>query len=142
MPDYHEQTELRRYLWSQFSVICNDEELKVYKANQGRLKARSAPKQDTMLRKMFGDWDEPQIVQKLNDGFDAFSDQVLERINQDYPELFYINRCESCSRIVTTPKACICGWCGHSWFDRREYQDKIANEVFQQIKQKRENKSQ
>jgi len=137
MQPYDEQSELRRYLWEQFSAICSSDEQRVYKANLGRLKAVSASTQDRMLRKMFGDWNDPWIANELRDGFDAFTDRVLERVGRDCPELFYVNRCEACDRVVATPKACICGWCGHVWFARRDEQDQIAEAAFRRVDQHR-----
>jgi len=139
MRTYNDGAELNRYLWAQFSIICTADEHRVYKAHHGRLKADNAPEQDRMLRKMFGDWDDPWIASQLSDGFDVFTSLVLARICRDCPELFYVNRCESCGRIVATPKACNCGWCGHEWFARREEQNQIADATFQRIKsEKRE----
>ena len=135
--DYDEQAELRRYLWGQFSVICTEAERSVYKANLGRQKAANSPSQDRMLRKMFGDWSEPLIAAELRDGFDSYSNRVLQRIDSECRELFYINRCEACGRIVATPKACICGWCGHEWFARREEQEQIAVGAFERVEQQR-----
>jgi hypothetical protein len=136
MQDYNEPTEFRRYLWTQFSVICTEAERRVYKANLGRQKAENSPSQDRMLRKMFGDWDEASIATELREGFDSFTDRVLQRIDGECPELLYINRCEACGRIVATPKACICGWCGHEWFSRRDEQEKTAEDAFDRAKQK------
>ena len=139
--DYNEQTELRRYLWAHFSIICTDAERSVYKAYLRRQKAANSPSQDKMLRKMFGDWDEAHVAAELRDGFDAFTDRVLQRIDRECLELFYLNRCEACGHIVATPKACICGWCGHEWFSRRDEQERIAEDVFSRAEQNWENKA-
>jgi len=69
--DYNEQAELRRYLWSHFSVICTEAERSVYKTYLGRQKAANSPSQDKMLRKMFGDWDDAHIATELSDGFEG-----------------------------------------------------------------------
>ena len=134
--DYNEQAELRKYLWTQFSMVCTEAERSVYKVDLGRQKAANSPSQDKMLRKMFGDWSETFIATELRDGFDSFTDRVLLRIDSECSELFYINRCEVCDRIVATPKACICGWCGHDWFSRRELQEKTAEDAFSRVEQK------
>ena len=136
VPDYNEQVELRKYLWAQFSIVCTEAELSVYKANLGRQKAANSPSQDKMLRNMFGDWDETFIATELDDGFDSFTDRVLLRIDSESSDLFYVNRCEECKRIVATPKACICGWCGHEWFSRRDEQEQIAEDAFKRAEQK------
>ena len=133
MRTYNESAELSRYLWEQFAIICTSDEKRVYSAHQGRMKAANAPHQDRMLRKMFGDWDDPWIASQLRDGFDVFTAHVVARINRECSELFYVNRCESCGRIVATPKACNCGWCGHDWFGCRDEQNQIAEAAFQRI---------
>ena len=134
--EYDELVELQRYLWGQFSVICTAAERNVCKAHLGQLKAANTPSQDKMLRKMFGDWSDPSIATELRDGFDSFTNRVLHRIDRECPELFYINRCEECGRIVATPKACICGWCGHEWFARRDEQERKAEDAFGRVEQK------
>ena len=89
-----------------------------------------------MLRRMFGDWTDASIAKELHDGFDTFTDRVLQRIYRECPELLYLNRCEACGNIVATPKACICGWCGHDWFSRRNEQDRIAEDALNRAEQK------
>lgn len=133
--NYNEQAELRRYLWAHFPILCTEAERSVYKANLGRLKAGNSPTQEKMLKKMFGDWDEGSIAVELRDGFDAFTDRVLRRIEDECPELFYVNRCEACGSIVATPRACICGWCGYEWFSRRDEQVKFADDAFNRADQ-------
>ena len=135
VPDYNEQEELRRYLWAHYSIICTDAERAVYRANLGRQKAANSPTQTGMLRSTYGDWDEEAIASELRDGFDSFTDRVLRRIDRECPELFYLNRCKACTRIVATPKACICGWCGHEWFSRRDEQEKMAEDAFTSVEQ-------
>ncbi len=143
MPEriYDEQSVKRRYLWAYFSALCSDGERAVYKAHLGRLKATNAPLQEKMLRRMFGDWGDPTIASELSEGFDVFTDRVLLRIENEYPELLYLNLCEQCNRIVGTPMACICGWCGHNWFSRRDEQDGIAERALKRAERCRDDRS-
>lgn len=76
---------------------------------------------------MLGHKNDPEVVAALSEGIEVFESRVVARLLREESSRLYINRCEKCGRIVVTPRACICGWCSHSWFERREQQDAIAD---------------
>ena len=41
------------------------------------------------------------------------SDEILRREGNK----IFVNRCPSCARLVRTPRAKLCLWCGHNWKD-------------------------
>ena len=49
------------------------------------------------------------------DGIDVFRDRVRDRILRDHADDVFVNRCSECSRIVMSPEARQCLWCGHDW---------------------------
>jgi hypothetical protein len=50
------------------------------------------------------------------DGVRAFQAQVAARIDYEVANgHLTINRCSACTRIVRTPLARQCLWCGHDW---------------------------
>jgi hypothetical protein len=68
--------------------------------------------------KIFGDIGNPLIDAALENGTEAFFDKVCKKILSEYRDEIFINRCEKCQRIVRTPIARMCVWCGHSWFNQ------------------------
>lgn len=48
-------------------------------------------------------------------GADGFRRRACNRILADHPREVVINRCPSCRRIVRTPEAEQCPWCGGDW---------------------------
>jgi rRNA maturation endonuclease Nob1 len=135
MSTYDEQRELRRYLWEQFPYLCTARELEVYKANLGKQKAVGAePQGQAIFRRMFGDWERADVAAELALGFDRFTEQVLERITLEHGDLYFVHRCGQCGRIAGSPRACMCQWCGHEWYEHRERQDRIANRAIEQAK--------
>ncbi len=56
------------------------------------------------------------IIQASLAGYEVLFQQIRERILRDYRAgRLIINRCPECSRIVRTPFAKQCLWCGHDW---------------------------
>ena len=41
--------------------------------------------------------------------------EAARRLLADHREEIVVNRCPRCRRIVRTPKAKLCLWCGYSW---------------------------
>lgn len=46
---------------------------------------------------------------------DRFWDGVRDRILSEHEEDVFINRCPKCKKVVASPKARQCLWCGHDW---------------------------
>ena len=136
MTDYDERAALRAYLWNQFPYLCTEHELQVYKASIGKAKAAQTDDErgHAAYRRMFGDWEHPEIAAELAEGFDRFTERVLDRIRQEHGDLFYVNRCAECGRITRSPRACMCPWCGHKWYEQRSQQYRIANEAINRAK--------
>jgi hypothetical protein len=60
-----------------------------------------------------------EVLQLIGDNVDrvrAFQDRVANRIKEDVASgRLTVNRCPTCNRIVKTPLARQCLWCGHDW---------------------------
>lgn len=135
MNSYDEQSELSRYLWEHFPYLCTVQEMQVYKANIGKMKAEGADRKgQAIFRRMFGDWEKANIATDLASGFERFTEKVLARITSEHDGLLFINRCAQCDRITGSPRARMCQWCGHEWYDDREQQDRIAHRAIEQAK--------
>lgn len=120
MKAYSEQDELTRYVWNHYSRFCTETETLANRAIQTESKAQhSSPTMAKMLKEKWGHHDNPGVLAALADGTDAFRKRTRLRIMQDHANQVFINRCPKCNFVVETPTACLCKWCGHTWFERR-----------------------
>jgi len=115
--DYNEDAVLTAYIWRHYTNLMTDFERQVGHAISGRAKAdnSSNPEMRKLLRQRWGRADDAAINVALHDGADVFRRQVRDRLLDSYVEQILINRCPLCQRIVRTPKARLCLWCGHTW---------------------------
>jgi hypothetical protein len=59
-----------------------------------------------------------EVRQALAQGLRAFEQAILDRLLRQYREgTLALNRCPKCRRIVRTPVAKQCLWCGNDWHD-------------------------
>ncbi len=68
-----------------------------------------------LLRERWGAQNHADVVAAISDGPDAFRDRVRDRLLAECADEIFINRCSRCSRVVATPRAQQCLWCGHTW---------------------------
>jgi hypothetical protein len=116
---YNEADVLTDYIWDHYSQLMTAFEQEVGKAIIGRAKADYAdnPNHAQALNKHFGRINREDINEALGTQPETFRHHVCERLLQEHSDKIYINRCRSCQRIVRTPKARLCTWCGYNWFD-------------------------
>jgi hypothetical protein len=119
--EYSEDYELRRYIWRNYRHALTEREHALHAAAVLEIKARNASTPDLAanLRQKPGYFLNAEIEAIVESGLGAFERQCHERLLKDYADQIFINRCERCSRIVASPIACACLWCGHHWYDRR-----------------------
>jgi len=70
-----------------------------------------------ILREKWGHQDAPDVVAALAKGAEFFRRKVRERILRDHKDEVFLNKCSSCEKLVKTPRAKLCLWCGHSWHE-------------------------
>ena len=118
--DYNEDDKLTAYIWNHYTHLMTDFERRVESAIILRTKVErnSDPRMADMLRQRWGGADAPAITAALQQGTDVFRQQVCKRLLAAYGDQMFINRCPACQRIVRTPKARLCVWCGHTWFEQ------------------------
>ena len=56
-----------------------------------------------------------ELKAALSDGVDAIRTRATNRILAEHADEVRFNRCSKCERIVRTPLAKQCLWCGHDW---------------------------
>lgn len=116
--EYDEDRVLTRYVWDHFAGRMTDFERRVGDAIIGREKAAhvGANVSDALMAR-WGRTDDPEINAALADGAEAFRRRVRERVLAEAAGAVFVNRCPRCERVVRTPLARQCLWCGHDWHD-------------------------
>ena len=114
--DYDDDRELTAYIWRNYLRFLSPDESLGYKALIGTSKAESAsPAMARWLRERWGDVGDPVVSPMFADGSDVFRDRVRDRILREHADDVFVNRCDECSKIVVTPEARQCLWCGCDW---------------------------
>jgi hypothetical protein len=114
--EYDDATELTRYIWGHYQSLMTDFERRVGVAISARLKA--APSSPTMARVLNERWGcagDPAVEAALAEGPEAYRKRVCRRVLAEHGAEVFINRCPNCGRVVRTPQARQCFWCGHDW---------------------------
>ena len=119
MLDYDEDAELDRYVWDHHTERFTEFELQVRRAHQAERKASGAGEpMARMLRDRSGARGDPDVARALVDGWAAFRFAARSRVMRDHPSEVVVNRCPDCERVVKTPQARQCLWCGCDWRGR------------------------
>jgi rubrerythrin len=117
--EYDDEAALTQYVWKHYLHLMTDFERQVGHAIHGRLKAEASrnPTIATMLNKNLGRVDDLAVDAALAQGAESFQKGVCQRVLTESGEQVSINRCPICHRVVRTPQARQCFWCGHDWHD-------------------------
>ena len=108
--DYDENDVLTAYIWFNYSHLMTKAEQFGHKAA-----AHDDAEWNATYRQYFGAETWSQMVQDYSNGRDAFRRRVSERVLHDHNHEIVVQRCPECQRIVRTPRAKQCLWCGHDW---------------------------
>ena len=113
---YDDDAQLTVYLWRNYRNLLTTLESLTDSALRAEEKASHADeKMARMLRKHWGAQDNAEVAAALADGSDAFRNRVRDRIMAECRDEITLNRCAECSRLVMTPQAQQCLWCGYDW---------------------------
>jgi hypothetical protein len=114
---YDEEESLTRYVWEYYTPLMTDLERRVGGVIFARAKAESYGNREMWdeILKRWASVGDPEVEAALKDGPKTFRRRVKDRLLRDHPDELPINRCPRCSRIVRTPKARLCLWCGYDW---------------------------
>ena len=113
--EYDEDKVLTDYIWHNYRALMTDAELFGHKAVA---KAAHDTELEAMYEARFGAevWQEMQNA--VRDNYSAFRKIVRDRLLLEFRELIVITKCPRCQRLVKTPQAKQCLWCGNDWHDR------------------------
>jgi hypothetical protein len=110
--EYDDESELTNYVWRHYFHLMTYFEYRVGVALRLRLKG-GAPAKHVLNKRYSG----PEIDAALAEGPEAFRRRVCRRLLADRGGEVLINRCPGCGRVVRTPQARQCFWCGHDWHE-------------------------
>lgn len=114
--NYDDDRALTAYIWRNYLRFLSPDEFLGYKALIGTAKAESAsPTMARWLREHWGHVDDANVAPMFAEGADAFRDRARDRMLRDHADDVFVNRCAECCKIVTSPEARQCLWCGHDW---------------------------
>lgn len=115
MRAYDEETELTRYVYEQFRHLRNEQEVSL--AEVFAVQCKNPHIQSKTFERLGISPDDPIVRSTVRDGIDRFREKVRKRILKEHASELLLNRCSACSKIVATPKARQCLWCGFDWHE-------------------------
>ena len=114
--DYDEEEELTRYVLNHHGGFMTSLEAWIVRASHAEEKADAAQSEyiASLLRRRSGHLDE-RVARALEAGPATCRRLIKDRLLRDHADQIEVNRCPSCHRVVRTPSARQCFWCGHDW---------------------------
>lgn len=114
---YDDDSELTRYIWRNCRHLLTDLERLTDRALIAEFKAEHTSSESfaRTLRSRWAANDNAEVAAALADGTDAFRNRVRDRVLNEVADSLSINRCPECHRVILTPLAQQCLWCGHDW---------------------------
>jgi hypothetical protein len=115
--EYDEEGELTRYVWNHYQRLMTEFERRVGRAIISREKASASqsPQMQAAVSRLWGAIDDPEVSAALADGPQSFRRRVCERLLSESGAEVFVNRCPTCARVVRSPQARQCFWCGFDW---------------------------
>ncbi len=117
--EYDEGHELTNYVWDHYQRLMTEFQRRVGRAILGRAKATAAgsPEMAGLFHRRWGEVGVPEVETVLASGPEAFRHRVRDRLLSERRSEVFVNRCPCCARVVRTPHARQCFWCGFDWRD-------------------------
>jgi hypothetical protein len=126
--EYDDERELTRYIWDFYGQLMTPFEQRVGMAHLAAGKATIGhPEVAAIILRKHGITGDPEAEAALSDGVEAFRQRVCHRVLAEHGVEVFVNRCLSCERVVRTPKARQCFWCGFNWHLADEKPSPIAD---------------
>jgi hypothetical protein len=115
--EYDDEREFTRYVWDYYQHLMTDLERRVGVAISARVKAAasSSPAIAHALNERWGCAGDLEVEAALSEGPEAFRRRVSRRVLAEHNSVVVVNRCPKCRRVLRTPQARQCFWCGHDW---------------------------
>jgi len=114
---YSDHTETRRYISRWYNHLLTNSERFGPSAEWLRNNVTDASPEeiDAVINEQYGGSEQRPIVAKLLTAIDRFTEQAISRILRDHALDIVLARCPDCGKIVASPDAKQCLWCGNDW---------------------------
>jgi hypothetical protein len=112
--NYDDDRCLTNYIWDNYSSLLTDAEKLAAKTLRIQVKLPNAFGQSTTTEELVPH-PSPEVAELLANGDTEFRRIAAARVLRENAGDLTINRCSMCNRIVRTPQARQCLWCGHDW---------------------------
>ena len=113
---YDDDRCLTNYIWDNYSSLLTDAEKLAAKTIRIQSKLPDAFGRSITTEELVPQ-PSPEVAQLLANGDKEFRRIAAARVLRENGGDLTINRCSKCNRIVRTPQARQCLWCGHNWHD-------------------------
>jgi hypothetical protein len=114
--EYDDEHVLTNYVWDHFARFLTPAESKAGLAVFAEAKrAVGASVFAEFIWRKHKLAEDSAVAAELADGTEAFRRRAAARIVREHASEIFVNRCPRCHRVVRTPKAQQCLWCGHDW---------------------------
>jgi len=111
LEEYDDALEVENFLREHFRSFMTAKESQAVEEQ-----TRALIESSTYLLQTHTSKEQLRSAKKLKDEINAIQNDALERVRRDYwAGRLQVNRCPECSRVVKTPLAKQCLWCGHDW---------------------------
>lgn len=117
-PDYDERPVLTRYVLRWYPHLMTPAERTGMRAIEMDWKLRTTTAGPSYRARLRQFTEGPVEREAIEMGAAEFRRRACDRILADHPGEIAINRCPRCDRIVRTPLAQQCPWCGNDWHPR------------------------
>jgi hypothetical protein len=114
---YDEEAEVWRYIGRWYNHLFTDDERILTAQRLQELVPEASPSEiEAVLAESHGGKAESRpAVRRLLSAVDDLTRNAIDRICREHAETLSIKRCPACHRIVASPAAKQCLWCGYDW---------------------------
>jgi len=116
MKPYDEEREVANYVWQFCGDLFTAAEKRAYRPYLWE-RMKTEKKRDVVEF----EWkqnkipEDAEVMALIADGVEVFHRRAAQRVLREHGDKVFLNRCPRCARLVRTPKAQQCPWCGHDW---------------------------
>jgi hypothetical protein len=114
---YNEEAELSEYVRRWYGHLFGEDERRGPSVDWLRHAVPQASHRDLdcVFEEEFEEIKDETIRHRLLTAVDRFFDASLQRVLKAHSDQMHIRRCPRCNRIVASPNARQCLWCGFDW---------------------------